>query len=66
MQGMDVCVRLFCVLYCPVCKWRPCDRIIVSPSSRTACVKMMTEETEEKARAQEMAVEPLMNEMTEY
>jgi hypothetical protein len=33
-QGMDICLRLFCV--CVVlCRWRPCFGLIFSPSSPT-------------------------------
>jgi hypothetical protein len=37
-QGMDVCVRLFS-LGCPMCKYRPCARLITRPRSPTDSVK---------------------------
>jgi hypothetical protein len=53
--GMDVCVRLFC-LCCPVCRWRPWDRLITRPRSLTYGVK--DQETETAAKAEQRAVEP--------
>jgi hypothetical protein len=35
--GMDVCLRLFC-LCCSVCRWRPCDRLILRRRSPTDCI----------------------------
>jgi hypothetical protein len=42
IQGMDVCLCVYSVLCCPVCRWRPCDALITRPRRPTVCVKMIT------------------------
>jgi hypothetical protein len=59
LKRMDVCVRLFC-LCCPVCRYRPCDELI-PPSKESYRLCKNDYETEEEARAQQRAVQPLMN-----
>jgi hypothetical protein len=54
-QGIDVCVRLFC-LCCSVYRYWPCEGLISRPRSPTDCV--YDEETEKAAKAQQLVVEP--------
>jgi hypothetical protein len=62
---MSVCAFILC-LCCPVCRWRPCDGLILRPRSLIVCVKKKDYETGEESRAQPRDVEPLMNEMNEF
>jgi hypothetical protein len=57
---MSVCAFILCL--CSMCRYRPCDGLITRPSSPTVCIKK-DYETEEEARAQQNAVQPLMNEL---
>jgi hypothetical protein len=45
-----------------MCRQGPCDGLITHPRSPTICVKKKKLKTEEEARVQQRAVEPLMNE----
>jgi hypothetical protein len=38
-QGMDVCLRLFCVCFV-LCRWQPCDGLIPRPRSPTDCLRL--------------------------
>jgi hypothetical protein len=59
-QGVNVCVCVYSVFVHPVCRQRPCDGLITRPSSTVRVKKDY--QTEEEARAQRRAVQPLMNE----
>jgi hypothetical protein len=59
-QGMDICVRLFCVcvVLCVLAALRRAD----PPSKESYRLCNKDYETEEEVRAQQMAIQPLMNE----
>jgi hypothetical protein len=57
---MSVCAFIL-RLCCPVCRYRPCDKLIPRPRS-TDCVK--DHETEKAAKAQQKAVEPKIDRKT--
>jgi hypothetical protein len=56
---MDACV---CVHSLLVFRQRPCYGLITRSKSPTVWLKKKDYETEEEAKAQQMAVEPLINE----
>jgi hypothetical protein len=57
---MSVCAFILC-LCCPVCRQRPCDGLIPRARSPAVFVGKKNYETEEEARVQQRAVEPLMD-----
>jgi hypothetical protein len=61
IQGMDVCVRLFCVcrVLCVVAALRHAEHL----SKESHCLCKKENEIEEETRAQQRAVEILMNEI---
>jgi hypothetical protein len=56
---VSLCAFILCFC-CHVCGYRPCDELITRQRNPTVCVRRYYE-TEEEARAQQRAVEPLMN-----